>query len=198
MQCWAMHSKRACDELPEERLDHGRQSTRDVWSDGCVESTIHGENACAALQSATLLRCALSQRSPIAAMLSLRNSSRSSQYIACEDCVDGSQEVSDEPELSTSLHAPLSCSPQPRSRCRSQENPRPAAREVLLSQERAANTSASTHLPNFALALPAHKQREEQRNAARVQNAHEHAGCSRANTLNTAELCEWSEHAPDA
>lgn len=41
-----LRRERACDELSEERLHHGRQRARDVWSDGCVESTIHSEHTC--------------------------------------------------------------------------------------------------------------------------------------------------------
>jgi hypothetical protein len=47
-----------------------------------------------------------------------------------------------------------------------------------------------TCLSNFALALPAHEQGEKQRDAARVKEAHEDAGCEaggrqRDNTVGT-------------
>ena len=126
-------SERACDELSKDRLNHGRQSARDVWSDGCIESTIHSKNPCASLQSATQLRCASKQSSPIAAMLSLRNISSSSQYIACEDCFRMSATKA---WYSTTMHAPLRCSPLPRSRCKSQGNPHPAGRRHRVAETR--------------------------------------------------------------
>ena len=68
----------------------------------------------------------------------------------------------------------------------------------MLSQAYTGDTTAATHLPHFELALPAHEQREEQRNAAWVENAHEDASCSRASDLSIASLRDMRKHTPDA